>query len=44
MNFLHQTKLTKEAKTIFGNPKKIQRLDPEVNDDLFYYLNTEKTT
>ena len=39
-----KTKLTKEAKTIFGNPKKIQRLDPEVNDDLFYYLNTEKTT
>ena len=27
-----------------GSPKKIQRLDPEVNDDLFYYLNTEKTT
>ena len=39
-----KTKLTKEGKTIFGNPKKIQRLDPEVNDDLFYYLNTEKTT
>lgn len=39
-----KTKITKEGTTIFGNPKQVQRLDPEVNDDLFYYLNTEKIT
>ena len=39
-----KTKITKEGTTIFGNPKQVQRLDSEVNDDLFYYLNTEKIT
>ena len=37
-----KTKKTRLSRTFLGFGKKF-RLDPEINDDLFYFLNTEKT-